>query len=123
MSHVFLIDPDAGRLVRSYHFEGNPATEDPGKWAEIHSEAKEKSYRVTLVTEPLTRLEVVGHGDVDNHPWVFADSIRVTEVGALTFDRFSPIRASRDLSFYAPGHWVYCGAQGQSLAPRKEGRA
>lgn len=123
MWHVFLIDPDAGRIVRSYHFDGNPTTEDPETWEEIKREAEEKDYRVTLVTETLTRLEVVGHVDVDEHEWVFADSIRVTEVGVLMFDRFSPIRASRDLSFYAPGQWVYCGAQGRSIARQDGGQA
>lgn len=123
MWHVFLIDPDAEQVVRAHHFDGNPTTKDPETWEEIKREAKEKGYRTTLVTEPLTRLNVMDRDGTDAHDWVFADSIRVTEAGALTFDRLNPIRPSRDLSFYAPGHWVYCGAQGQSLAPRKEGRA
>lgn len=123
MWHVFLIDPDAERIARAYYFDGNPANEDPETWEEIKCAAKEKGYRVTLVTESLTRLEVMDHGGTDEHEWVYTDSIRVTEAGALTFDRLNPIRPSRDLSFYAPGKWFYCGAQGRSLAARKEGRA
>lgn len=123
MWHVFLIDPDAERIARAYHFDDNPATEDPETWEEIKYAAKEKGYRTTLVMETLTRLEVMDRDGTDEHNWVFADSIRVTESGTLTFDRLNPIPPSRDLSFYAPGKWVYCGAQGRSLAPRKEGRA
>ena len=121
MSHVFLINPDAKKIVRVEHLNGTSSKLDSAKWEELNIEAEQKGYRAELCTSPLVSLEVIHPDAPVYHDIVFSDSIRVTEAGALTFDRFDPVLNSHHNSIYAPGQWIYCGTGNVTLADRDGG--
>ena len=123
MSHVFLIDPDAKKIVRVEHLNGTSPKLDSEKLAELDAEAKQKGYRVTVCTGPLANLGVLCTNYPVDHDLVFTESIRVTEAGALTFEQFDPVLNSRDVAMYAPGQWIYCGTGSVTLADQDGGQA